>query len=96
MNLSPEEQTLIENAQSGLKDAKTALRSAKKAMRGVMDIQEKAGRTEAYSAAYRVWVELDKALNGTHCAHATATEAMTKTYDDEPSGIVLFGGGGGR
>lgn len=94
MNLSPDETKLANEAKKGLNEAKQAMRDAMKAMRGLMAIQESAGRAKEYAAAYRVWVEMDLALNGVHRAHATATEAMCGCYAD--GGVVIFGGGGGR
>jgi len=91
-NMSENETRLTREAQKALGDAKRDMREAMKATRGIMEILQAAGLTKEYAAAYRVWVEMDHALNGIHRAHATASEAMAANYDN--GGIVVFGGGG--
>jgi len=93
-NMNATETRLTKEAQKALGAAKADMRDAMKSTRGMMQILEAAGATKEYAAAYRVWVEMDAALNAIHRAHATATDAMAATYDD--GGIVVFGGGGGR
>lgn len=92
IEMNDEEQALATAAQKGLNDAKKALRDAMKATRVLMDIQEKAGRNQEYSAAYDTWVEMDAALNGVHRAHSVGTKALAANYSN--GGIVLYGGGG--
>lgn len=93
--LSPEEQGHVEEIQQSLGKAKRELRQAMRAAKDLMDIQQEAGRMDAYAEAYGFWCALDRALSETHCAHSVGTKAMVNCFGDS-GGPVVFGPGGGR
>lgn len=92
-NLSPEEMTLVKEAQDALGVAKKAANDIEAAMRRLSKINREAGRIVAANAAMRLQGAAASARGALIQAHADASDALAAAYDDGADFGALGGGG---